>query len=516
MTDWVTIVGAGLMVCVAVPGVSADDAVKKNAVTECAAVSALRLPDVAIKSAEAVTPPATGSRVTVPHCRVRGVIGTEIGFEVLLPDTWNGRFTMGGGGGFAGSLGNQVADVVNDGYATASTDTGHQADGRQAGWALNNMERQVNYGYLGVHRTAEVAKAVIRAYYGTDSAYSYFIGCSNGGRQALMEAQRFPGDFDGIVSGAPAYDFVNIAASFVVHAAATFPDPANLRTSTISPSDLKLVSAAALEACDGSDGVTDGVVGQPAACRVPLDRVKACPGDVAGADCVTTTARKAVARIYAPIMGPSGEIYPGQPVGGEADGGGWQAWITGVDARLSAGTDGRTPSLRYGFGTEFFKYLVYRDPSWDYRTFDVTTWQADTALIRTVLNAENDDLSGLKARQGKLILWHGWADPALNAVSTINYFERVRKRDPGVAEYARLFLMPGVLHCAGGAGPDSVNWMAAIAAWTEKGVAPDGVVASKRGPEGAVVRSRPLCAYPQRAVYSGTGSTDDAANFTCK
>jgi feruloyl esterase len=331
-----------------------------------------------------------------------------------------------------------------------------------------------------------------------------------------MEAQRFPRDFDGIVSGAPALDFVNIAASFVTHAAATFPQPANLKASTISPSDLTLVAGAALEACDGTDGVKDGVIDQPGACRFSLDRVKACPGDVAAADCLTTTSRKAVARIYAPITGPSGEIYPGQPVGGEADAGGWQTWITGVDPRLSAGTGGKVPSLLFGFGTEFFKYFVYGNPSWDYTTFDVARWQPDTAPIARVLNADNDDLSGLKARKGKLILWHGWADPALNAQSTINYYERVKRRDPAAGDYMRLFLMPGVLHCGGGAGPDSADWMAAITAWVEKGAAPERILATKHGSNGAVVRTRPLCVYPQNAVYSGSGSTDDAANFVCK
>ncbi|MBK5297604.1 MAG: tannase/feruloyl esterase family alpha/beta hydrolase, partial [Vicinamibacteria bacterium] len=228
------------------PAVFADDApVTKVAATECAALGALRLPDVTIAGAEAM-PAAEQARVKVPHCKVTGVIGTEIRFEVLLPDTWNRRFAMGGAGGFVGSVQNQTVEVVNRGYATAGTDTGHQAPGMQAGWALDNPERQVNYGFLGVHRTSEVAKAIVRAYYGIDSAYAYFLGCSNGGRQALMEAQRFPADFDGIVSGAPAYDFTRIAASFVTHAKATFPDPANLEMSTVSPTDLALVAAATL------------------------------------------------------------------------------------------------------------------------------------------------------------------------------------------------------------------------------------------------------------------------------
>jgi hypothetical protein len=505
-----------LLLLVAAP--VADDApVTKTAATDCAAVGSIRLPDVTITGAEAKAPaPADKGRVKVPHCKVTGVIGTEIRFDVLLPDTWNRRFAMGGAGGFVGRVENQVVDVVNRGYATAGTDTGHQADGLQAGWALDHLERQVNYGYLAVHRTAEVAKAILRAYYGTDSAYDYFLGCSNGGRQALMEAQRYPADFDGIVSGAPAYDFTRIAASFVTHAKATFPDPGNLKTSTVSPSDLALVAAAAIEQCDAADGVKDTVIDQPTSCQVSLDRVKACPNDVAAADCVTAPSRAALSRIYAPIVGPSGEIYPGQPVGGEADPGGWQAWITGVDQRLSAGTGGRVPSLRHGFGTEFFKYFVFGDASWDYRRFEVTTWAKDTRVAATVLNADSVDLAAFKQRKGKLLLWHGWADPALNALSTINYYERLKAADPQAPDFARLFLMPGVLHCVGGSGPDSVEWIDAIAAWTEKGTAPDRLIASKRGADGAPTRTRPLCPHPQRAVYNGTGSTDDEANFTCK
>lgn len=504
-----------MIVLVVVP-LGADDApVVKVAATECAALGALRLPDVAIGSAVAVDASDKG-RVKVPHCKVTGVIGTEIRFEVLLPDTWNRRVAMGGGGGFVGSVENQVVEVVNRGYATAATDTGHKASGIEAGWALDHLERQVNYGYLGVHRTAEVAKAIVRAYYGNDSAYAYFLGCSNGGRQALMEAQRFPADFDGIVSGAPAYDFTRIAASFITHAKATFPDPANLKVSTVSPGDLALVAAAALDSCDLGDGVKDGVIDQPASCRFSLDRVKACPNDAAAAGCLTATSRAALARIYAPVVGPSGEIYPGQPVGGEADAGGWQAWITGVDPRLSAGTGGRVPSLRHGFGTEFFKYFVFGDATWDYRRFDVATWAADTRVASTVLNADSVELAAFKQRRGKLLIWHGWADPALNAQSTINYYERLKAADPQTSDYARLFLMPGVLHCAGGPGPDSVEWIDQIAAWTEKGTAPERVIASKRGQDGTPVRTRPLCAYPQRAVYIGSGSTDDAANFVCK
>lgn len=510
---------AMLLLTVAAGSPSAEDlVVQKAAATECAAVAQLKLPDVRISGVEAVTPGAATkpARVTVPHCRVEGVVGTEIRFRLVLPDGWNGRFVMGGGGGFVGMVDNQVEEVANLGYATVGTDTGHQAPGIQASWALHHLERQVNYGYLAVHRVAEVAKAVVRAYYGREAAHSYFLGCSNGGRQAMMEAQRFPGDFDGIVAGAPAYDFTRIAASFITHAAATFPDPANLKASAVSPAELRLAAAGALAACDGSDGVPDGVIDQPQACRFSLDALKACPNDIAAEDCLTTGGRAALARIYAPIVGPDGEIYPGQPAGGEAEPGGWQNWITGVDPKLSAGTGGKVPSLRHGFGTEFFKYFVYGDPTWDYRRFDVGTWAKDTQLASTFLNADSIDLDGFKARRGRLLLWHGWADPALNASSTIAYYDRLRARDPGAPDYARLFLMPGVLHCAGGTGPDVVDWIGAIAQWTEQGAAPARLTAEKKGAGGAIVRTRPLCAYPARAVYKGSGSTDDAANFECR
>jgi feruloyl esterase len=413
-----------------------------------------------------------------------------------------------------GRVENQAVSVVNRGYATAGTDTGHRADGLRADWALDHLERQVNYGYLGVHRTATVAKALVSAYYGTDPAYSYFLGCSNGGRQGLMEAQRFPADFDGIVAGAPAYDFTRIAASFVTHMQALYPDPANLKTSTVAASDLKLVGEAVLEACDGADGVRDGVIDRPTACRFSLDRVRTCAAGTAGPDCLTRTGRAALERIYAPIAGPAGEIYPGQPVGGEADVGGWRLWITGVDERLAAGAG--VPSLRFGFGRDFFRYFVYGDPAWDYRRFDIGAWAQDTRQAATILNADSVDLDAFKARRGKLLLWHGWADPALNAVSTIRYYERLTARDPGAAEYARLFLMPGVLHCAGGPGPDSVEWIDAIAQWTEHGVVPSRLVAAKKGAGGAVVRTRPLCVHPQRAVHRGNGSPDDEASFVCQ
>ena len=482
---------------------------------QCAALSDLRLPEVTISSASEVAGPEPRSPVTVPHCRVSGVIGTEIRFEVLLPDRWNGRFVMGGAGGFAGSVDNQAAFAVNAGYASAATDTGHAGSGIEASWALGHRERLVNYGYLAVHRTTEIAAAIVRAYYGSAASHAYFVGCSNGGREALMEAQRFPDDYDGIVSGAPAYDFTSIAASFIRHAQVTFPDPHHLDTSTIPADALRTVANAALDACDAGDGVKDGVIGDPSRCRFPVDRVRACPGDTPQPGCLTVAERTAVAAIYAPTTGVDGEIYPGQPPGGEADQGGWRAWITGVDPGLFAGTNRRFPSLQFAFGTEFYRNIVFGEPAWDYSTYRVAGSPRDTQPVAGILNADNPDLSAFKAHGGKLLLWHGWSDPALNVRSTIAYYERVEARDRSLRDFARLFLMPGVLHCGGGAGPDQVDWLAAVVAWVEHGKAPERLVASKPGEGGAVTRSRPICPYPLRAVYGGTGSTDDEASFTC-
>src|SRR5262245_6895907 len=193
---------------------SAPPAYAQGAVSKCSQLTTLKLPDIRITDATAVAPTGTGG-IRAPHCRVNGVIGTETKFTLLLPDEWNKKFFMGGGGGFVGSVQNSAISTVNQGYATVGTDTGHSGGGTDASWALNNLERRVNFGYLAVHRTAETAKAIIAHYYGSETTKNYFFGCSRGGGQALMEAQRYPNDFDGIISGAPAYDWTGLAAQMI-------------------------------------------------------------------------------------------------------------------------------------------------------------------------------------------------------------------------------------------------------------------------------------------------------------
>ena len=489
---FVVMMTTGHRVSGAAPAVQAEHA-------ECGHLVMLKLPDVKVTESVSV-PAATTGAVRVPHCRVNGVIGSEIRFTLLLPDQWNKKFLMGGGGGYVGSIDNQAQRVVNDGYATVGTDTGHQGGITDASWALDNLERQLNFGYLAVHRTAEVAKAILRSYYGVTETRSYFSGCSNGGRQGLMEAQRFPDDFDGIVAGAPAADFVGIATQFIKDIQAAFPNSGSL-TPMFTPEVLKSVETQILDKCDAMDGVKDGVMEDPRRCTV----------DTATLTGLTDLQRTVLKKIYAETAARGTTIYPAQPVGGEGEGSGWGAWITGSPRPPVP----NGPSLRFAFGTQFFKYFVFNDPSWDYTRYEIANALTDGKRAGQILNATNPDLGAFKAKGRKLIVWHGWADPALTPLATLRYYDQVVQRDPAAADYFRTFMMPGVLHCAGGPGPDVVDWPAAISDWVENGKAPARVVARKVA-NGATTRTRPLCSYPQKAEYKGSGSTDDEANFVCK
>ncbi|MFI5244627.1 MAG: tannase/feruloyl esterase family alpha/beta hydrolase, partial [Gemmatimonadales bacterium] len=453
-----------ITVCLSIAGLCAATAaaqathVAKSSGSDCAALAATAFADVRITQAAAVAAAADPrAPIRVAHCKVSGVIGKETRFELLLPDDWNQRFFMGGGGGFAGSVQNMAQRSINSGYATVGTDAGHEANSVTAGWALNQPERLAGFGYLAVHRTAEVAKQIIRAYYGSAPVKSYFFGCSNGGREALMEAQRFPADFDGIVAVAPAADFVAIAASFVRNLQAQFPT-ADFTKPAITSANLELLQSSVLAACDARDGVRDGILDDPRDCDFKVASIRPCPNDVAAEDCLTTSQRSAIERIYAAVTVGGRVVYSGQPMGSEAAPGGWSAWITGVNAGAMAAIGVHAPTVQGAFGTEFFKYIVFADSTWDYTKYDLSHWAADTKRAAEILNANNPDLSAFRAHGGKLILAHGWSDPALNPLETIKYYEAVRSRDPSAANYVRLYMMPGVLHCSDGPGCDIVDW----------------------------------------------------------
>jgi feruloyl esterase len=504
----------------ATPASALEGRVARTAAADCAALATAAVPDVRITEALAVAAaPQSRSGAKVAHCRVRGVIGVETRFELLLPDDWNKRFFMGGAGGFAGSLENMAITSVNSGYATAGTDAGHVGVQIIGNWAVGHPERVADYAYRAVHRTAEVSKALIAAYYGAAPTKSYFYGCSNGGREALMEAQRYPADFDGIVAMAPAADFTATAARFLTSLQALYPN-GDYTKPTVTPENLAFVQKLVLAACDAKDGVSDGVLEDPRQCDFSLNRVPACSGDFAGPECLTLAQRQAIDVIRSPVVINGRTVYPGQPWGNEADPAGWALWITGVTPQFLAATRNRAPALQSAFAIGVMGGMVFNDSTWSARGYDLNRWEADTRPLAEILDANNPDLSAFKARGGKLILAHGWSDPALNALATINYRDAVLKRDPTADAYVKLFLMPGVLHCAGGTGCDAVDWYAAIADWVEKDLAPASLVARKAPPASATPsassRSHRLCPYPQRAIFDGKGSGADAASFACK
>lgn len=474
----------------------------KTGCIPCEELKNLRFPEVVISEANQLEEP-------VFHCKISGTIGNEINFELLLPKNWNARFAMGGGGGFVGSVQNMARSSIKDGYATVGTDTGHKGNGIKADWALNNMERQVNFGHLAVHRTAVVSKEIIRRYYCADPEYSYFIGCSRGGGQAMMEAQRYPEDFDGIVTGAPAFNWPAIAAEFIQNSKIIYPDPSNLNEPVITLANLKLLQSKILEQCDAIDGVKDQILNDPRECDFDPDLLPKCPDNALGDNCFTSAQIEAIRVVYAGVTVKNMEVYPGFPLGGESEQGGWQAWIVGPNEGTM---QLNFPSLHFGFGTEMFKYLIFNNPNWDYSSYDFSNFSEETKYASAFLDATSTDYSGFKNRGGKMIIYHGWNDPALSALATIEHYNSAKEKDNNLEDHIRLFLLPGVLHCGGGPGPSQTNWIELVRNWVEKGIAPERVVVSKKKGKKDVM-TRPVFPYPKTATYDGKGDTNKESSF---
>jgi len=489
----------------------------------CNLESLPQLPDVTIMAVTHETQPA-------PHCKVAGVIGPEIHFELLVPEKWNGKFVMGGGGGFAGSVVNAAQDLfgaLQMGYATVGTDTGHQANSLDASWALNNLERLVNFGHQAVHRTAVNSKALTEAYYGRDISRSYFAGCSRGGGQALMEAQRYPEDFDGIVAMSPAYNWTHeLGARWVRIAQRMYPDPAQIREPVIGSVALKLIGDAIMNKCDALDGLKDGILNDPRQCDFDVSSL-AC-GKTASDKCLSPKQVEVAQAIYGDFE-IDGKVIHGTPFGAELPGMplGWEVWYTGGyepggDLDYHEGADSgefRAPAVPNGtwaFSTGIFRYFLYNDPDWSYVGYDFSDFAQKAARIAPTLNADNPDLSAFRARGGKLIIDNGWMDGSMSALGTIEYYERVLDHDPTAREDVRLFLRPGVTHCMSGPGPDGTNYLVAIDEWVESGKAPELLPALYRDPRGqSTGGERILCAYPKVAKYNGNGDAQDASSFSC-
>ena len=424
-------------------------------------------------------------------------IDSDIKMELWLPtSSWNGKYLAVGNGAFTGNVRHSaMAMPLSRGYATSSTDTGHS--GNTASFALGHPQKVFDFGWRAVHEMAVTSKAVIDAFYDDGLRYSYFTGCSAGGRQAMKEAQRFPADFDGIVAGAPGLDWTGRAAASLRIATHLQANP----DAQLKESDRQLLYRTALDFCDADDGVVDGLIGNPAQCSFNPE-VLQCDNENAGA-CLTEAQVDTAQMIYSSPQNPmTGREITGLLPGSEL---GW--------------TDlGWTRSAR-ATGLEQYRYLVYEDENWtiDQFEFEQDIYRAERKDDDT-LNALSPDLFEFVERGGKLLAYHGWADPQISPANATQYFERVSQVMGGrdqIHDSVRLFMAPGMGHCAGGPGPNSFDSLTALENWVENGEAPDSIIAVHRT-DGAVDMSRPLCPYPEVAVYDGSGSTDEAANFDCR
>jgi feruloyl esterase len=480
----------------------------------CGALTSLTGYEFSIETATAV--PASGGLPA--YCHVMGQIMPEIRFELALPASWNSRFYMFGNGGYAGEvLSNQGRvntrnTALKAGFAVAQTNTGHDGVNEPLGTFAINRQKLLDYAFRAVHATAETSKRIIREYYGAAPHKSYFDGCSTGGRQGLISAQRFPDDFDGIVVGAPVLDFTGTMTNYVAEARA-------IEAASIPLEKLKLIADRVYAKCDGADGLVDGLIEDPRRCDFDPDRdLPACANDIDGKDCFTSGQIRTLKVIYRGAESGGKRIFFGQPVGAEiaAPGPGgvasiWANWIIAT----SGAPSGR--SISYSFAETFFRYLAFQkpDPNYDIKSFNFETDVARLQPISGVLDAKNADLSRFKARGGKIVMYFGWADTALNPLMGVDYYEKVSARfGAATTDFFRLFMVPGMAHCRGGVGTDQCDAFTALVEWVEKGVAPKQIMASQ-GQGGKVIRTRPLCPYPQVAKYNGTGNPNEAQSFVC-
>jgi feruloyl esterase len=434
-------------------------------------------------------------------CRVSATLtpsaDSHIEMELWLPaENWNGKFLAAGNGGWAGNIEyGAIANGLRRGYAAASNDTGHQDGG--AAFAMKH-EKVIDFGYRAMHEMTVQSKALVTKFYDRAPQLSYYQGCSTGGRQGMMEAQRYPEDFDAIIAGAPVYNQVHLNVSQTALQVEMLRDPARL----VPPNKVTLFANAVMAACDANDGVKDNIISEPQMCRFDPAVLACKAGDAE--NCLTPGQVESARQLHSPVKTKSGQVvYPARAPGVEA---GWAARIP---------VPGKPMNPLWG---DMPRFLGHRDANWDVMSFDLAKDLALTLENASFIESSDPDLRKFKARGGKLLLWHGWADPGPSPINTINYHSEVVRTLGGAPQddWMRLFLLPGVGHCGGGVGPDQADFLTALERWRETGAAPAQIVASRNPGRGNLPpMSRPLCPYPQVAKYTGTGSTDDAANFVC-
>ncbi len=436
--------------------------------------------------------------VTPEYCKVVASIqptnDSQIQVEVWLPSpgNWNGKLLGTGNGGYSSALSlPQMADALRRGYAVAGSDTGHQGDDLSFG--AGHPEKIRDWAYRSTHVVAETAKHVVEVYYGRRAQHSYFSGCSTGGQQALSEAESYPDDFDGIVAGDPGYNRISLNSMFVWSWQVTHPENA----APFAVSKLPLLSRAVILACSGQNGVADGVVADPRKCHPVLTALRC--GVNQQQDCLTDAELRQAEELYrGPRDASTGaQLYPGWPPGSEP---GWGSYFVGKSepARL-----------------EFWRLWVFDDPQWNPRSFQFARDRARALGKLPFVDATASDLRAFRQHGGKLLMYHGWADPVVPAEDSIDYYESVRK-DLGSSpdNFMRLFLVPGMYHCGGGPGTTLFDPLDAIDHWVLSGVAPQSILAAHRT-DGKQDRSMPLCPYPEKAFRIGNGNPDQASSFAC-
>jgi len=470
----------------------------------CAAAQAQMPAGAVVKTAEAVEPagswlsPASvtspdGEAVRVPFCRLAGTIDGDIGFEIWLPKAWNRRLLGAGVGGEAGYFNYaDMARAVEQGFVTASSDTGHARGER---W-IDDPRKAETYSHIAYHRLTEVAKAAAATFYGQPAAYSYFLGCSGGGRQGLRELQLYPGDYDGALIGAPGLD-VPLLAARLLHVYL-----AQARGTELMADVWSLIAHTAAAQCDADDGLADGVVADPRTCAFRVRQLQCREGS--SQDCLSPAKVATAESIIAPLSDAQGRTYD-------------YGLLPGITAR-----PGGLPPLP----VQMFGDVLHRGSTWDPQSFDIAADLPAARAAFPLMDARHADLGRFAEQGGKLLLYHGWDDPSVQPLSTIDFFTRLQ---PDAGGFARLYMVPRMQHCRGGLGTDRfgasedryptadprTDMLAALIAWVERRQAPQEIVARRFGADGAPDRTRPLCPFPEHAVYGGSGSTDEAANFTC-
>ena len=473
----------------------------------CEDLRALKLDGGEVTSAAMESDERAGAycRVSV---RLRPTAASSIRSEIWLPapQHWNGKFEGVGNGGLAGDIPYAtLAEGLRRGYATAATDTGHDNAAGVGRFALDAPEKIADYGHRAIHVTAVAGQAITAAYYRKNPRHRYFVGCSQGGQEALMEAQRYPADYDGIVAGDPDYNQTHHEVGAHLWVVDTLYGAGG---ATLGSAQAKLIGAAVNRACDALDGVTDGVLEDPRRCNFDAAALQCHGAESSG--CLGPAQVQAVRKLWA---GPDEKIgaayYPGLERGGEAQL--WGGWI-----------DAPTPdeNTHGALGLPFFRFFVYGDPAWDFRSFDFAAAPARIdALLGEALDATDADLRPFAREGGKLIHYHGFSDPDIPPRASIAYHDQVIARvGVNAGDFYRLFMVPGMGHCGGGPGPNRFDMLSVLERWVERGVAPRRIVATKSiadDPQRGVLRTRPLCPYPAMAHYRGRGSTDDANSFYC-